>query len=343
MKRKILMFLICGVMVLGLTTGCGSKDSKGGSSSNGNITFDYSKMNTTSNNIGKNVEVKTILNEDIKPSSYEGVQFTGNTNNLAEANVNVGNLNWVVLAEDDNNYLLTTVKPTTDTIELKGADGYNNGVQSLNAYCAKYYSVEIGNKKYVARNINMDDIEAYYKDKTDSWKQDTLGFENYNKTGVEATGYQYYPSLYSEETGSNMSGNLKLSDSLNNYDPYNNSYKSDATSTKDYLDTYYRAYTKEIKENYTNEKAYNIIFESGKAYFIATRSVSFYENKMSVYEKERGTRDKSASAKFGIRAITSDALTQFTLMNSSSKPDTFKKYMYSARPVVVIPKSEINL
>ena len=45
MKRKILMFLICGVMVIGLTTGCGSKDSK--ESSSGNITFDYSKMNTT--------------------------------------------------------------------------------------------------------------------------------------------------------------------------------------------------------------------------------------------------------------------------------------------------------
>ena len=84
-------------------------------------------------------------------------------------------------------------------------------------------------------------------------------------------------------------------------------------------------------------------FESGKAYFVATRSVSFYENKMSVYEKEKGQRDKSASAKFGIRAITSDALTQFILMNSGSKPDAFKKYMYPTRPVVVVPKSEIDL
>lgn len=32
----------------------------------------------------------------------------------------------------------------------------------------------------------MNDLEAYYKDKTDTWKQDALGFENYNKKGVEA-------------------------------------------------------------------------------------------------------------------------------------------------------------
>jgi len=202
---------------------------------------------------------------------------------------------------------------------------------------------DVNDKKYVARSLNMNDIEMYYKDKSDSWKQDTLGFENFNKTGVEATSYQYYPSLYAMEKGSSMDGKVGLSESPNNYDSYNNSYKSDATSTKNYLDTYYRAYTKEIKENYTNDKAYNIIFESGKAYFVATRSVSFYENKMSVYEKEKGQRDKSASAKFGIRAITSDALTQFILMNSGSKPDAFKKYMYPTRPVVVVPKSEIDL
>ena len=339
MRKKILGVLLCGVLLVGMT-GCGNKDSKDKEES---VSFDYSKINTTSNNIGKSVDVKTILNEDIKPSSYEGIQFTGNTGDLNEAEVSVGNLGWVILAEDNNNYMLTTATHTTDTIELKSVEGYNNAVQALNAYCAKYYSVEVNDKKYVARSLNMNDIEMYYKDKSDSWKQDTLGFENFNKTGVEATSYQYYPSLYAMEKGSSMDGKVGLSESPNNYDSYNNSYKSDATSTKNYLDTYYRAYTKEIKENYTNDKAYNIIFESGKAYFVATRSVSFYENKMSVYEKEKGQRDKSASAKFGIRAITSDALTQFILMNSGSKPDAFKKYMYPTRPVVVVPKSEIDL
>lgn len=348
MKNKILnisLIIILLVSMLVTLTGCGNKDTKGDSkgSSNRNIEFDYSKLNANSENVGKNAQVKTVLNEDIKPSSYEGVQFTGNTNDLNEANIQAGNLNWVVLAEDDNNYMLTTVKPTSDTIELQGADGYNNAVQALNAYCAKYYSVEVNGKKYVARNINMNDIEAYYKDKTDNWKQSTLEFENYNKTGIEAKGYQYYPSLYAMENGSSMDGKLGTSENPNNYEPYNNNYKSNGTSTKGYLDTYYFANKKSVKENYTNQEAYNIIFESGGLYFVATRTLSVYENKMNIYEKEKGSRNQPNSVNFGIRTVSSEGLSRLSLMNSNSKPDPFKKYLYPARPVVVIPKSEIQL
>lgn len=128
MKKKILgliSILMAGIMLFCLT-GCSSKNPT--SKSNSSINFDYSKINTASENIGKNAQVKSVLNEDIKPGSYEGIQFTGNTNDLNEANIQAGNLNWVILAEDENNYMLTTVKPTSDTIELQGADGYNNAV-----------------------------------------------------------------------------------------------------------------------------------------------------------------------------------------------------------------------
>lgn len=344
MKKKILgviSVVMFGIMLICLT-GCGSENTTE-KSNNDNIEFDYSKINTTSENIGKNVEIEVSLNEDIKPEAYEGVTFTGDTGNLNEANVESANINWVILAEDDENYMLTTVKATDDTIRLQGADGYNNGVQALNAYCAKYYSTIINGKKYVARNINMDDIEAYYKDKTDTWKQDTLGFENYNKTGVEAKGYQYYPSLYTKETGSNMGGTLGVSEMVDTYKPYNDNYKSDGTSTKDYVDTYYFAYTKDVKDNFANEKAYNIIFESGNSYWIATRLVSFYDNKMKSVEIQRGERYPSGGAKFGIRLLSSNQLTKADLMNSSSQPDIFHKYTMPVRPVIVVPKNEINL
>lgn len=338
MKKKILMILLCGVLLVGMT-GCGGKDDKKGTS--GNIEFNYSKINTNSENIGKNVDVKTVLNEDIKPSSYEGITFTGDTGDLNEADVSVGNLNWVILAEDDNNYMLTTVKETSDTFRLKGPDGYNNGVQAMNAYCAKYYSVEVNGKKYAARALNMNDVEAYYKDKTDTWKQETLGFEGYNKSGIDAKESKYYPSLYTKETGSNMGGNLGVSETQNNYEPYNDSYKSDGSSTTKYLNTYYYANKNQLKDNYTNDKAYNIIFESG-SYFVATRYVGFYDSKMSVYEIEKGERNTPNSAKFGIRMITGGNLSGGPLMNSNQNFD-FHRYLHPTRPVVVVPKSEINL
>lgn len=336
--KKILTVLVCGSLILAIT-GCDSKDTQKGSSDS--ISFNYSKINSTSNNIGKNVDVKTVLNEDIKPSSYEGITFTGDTGDLSQASVSVGNLNWIILAEDDNNYMLTTVKPTTDTFRIEGPDGYNNGVQAINAYCAKYYSVEINSKKYVARGINMNDIEAYYKDNTDNWKRENLGFEGYNKSGIEATESKYYPSLYVKETGSNMDGNLGVSDVPNNYMPYNDSYKSDGSSTLKYLNTYYYANQNQIKDNYTNEKAYDIIFNSG-SYFVATRYVSFYESKMSVYEIEKGERNTPNTAKFGIRMITGGNLSGGPLMNSDQNFD-FHRYLHPTRPVVVVPKSEIKL
>lgn len=344
MKRKVLMLVACGALVLGLATGCGGNDSKGGSGI-GSIQFDYSKINTDSENIGKNVDVKTILNENINPGSYEGVEFDIDINDLSKLNKDAGNLNWVILAEDDKNYMLTTVKATSDTIELKGSDGYNNGIQALNAYAAKYYSVEVGGKKYVARSLNVNDIEAYYKDKTDTWKQDILGFEGYNKKGIEAKGYKYYPSLYAKESGSNMGGNLGVSETPNDYEPFNDGRKSDGTSTSNYTNTYYYAKKSDMKDNFTNSKAYDIIFEASAGYWVATRTVQFYDSKMSNYEIQRGSRNIPASVKFGMRIIGGGELKDFRLTTSSSSSgeESFFKNMISVRPVVVIPKKEIKL
>ena len=261
MKRKLLSILLIGFLVIGLT-GCGTEEEKKENvtseeeNNKPSIEFDYSKVNVDSENIGKNVDVKTILNDDIKPSAYEGVEFTNNNGDLNAFNGNVGNLDWVILAEDENNYMITTVKSTSDSFRLKGADGYNNAVQAMNAFCAKYYSIEIDGKKYVARNLNLDDIEMYYKDKTDTWKQETLKFSNYNKTGKETTDYQYYPSLFAMEARSGMDGKLESNETPNGYEPYNNSYKSDSTSTAKYLDTKYSANTNQLKDNFSNSNAY---------------------------------------------------------------------------------------
>ncbi len=352
MKKKILSAVLVAIMLftsLFALTGCGSDDSKGDSSGstgsngsfNGSIEFDYSKINTNSENIGKTVDVQAVENQDIKPKAYEGVTFTGNTGDLNEANVKTENINWVILAEDDNNYMLTTTKAVGDTFRLEGPDGYNNGVQAMNAYSAKYYSTEINGKKYVARALNMNDIEAYYKDKTDNWKQETLGFEGYNKSGMKATGYEYYPSLYAKESGSNMGGNLGVSETPDSYEPYNDSHKSDGTSTEKYLNTYYSANKNQVKDNFTNEKAYNIIFNSG-SYWVATRYVAFYDSKMSSYEIEKGARQTPNYAKFGMRMISGGAVSGGPLMESNNGFD-FHRYLYPTRPVIVVPKSEINL
>lgn len=74
------------------------------------------------------MDIEVGLKEDIKPEAYKEVTFTGNTGDLNEANAESANINGVIRAEDDENFMLTTVKATDDTIRLQGADGYNNGV-----------------------------------------------------------------------------------------------------------------------------------------------------------------------------------------------------------------------
>ncbi len=345
MKKKIInisLIITLMIMMLVILTGCGSEDSKENSKeiSKDSIEFDYSKINTDSENVGKSVDVQTFLNEDINPETYEGVAFTGDTGSLSESDVKTANINWVILAEDDENYMLTTVKATTDTFELKGADGYNNGVQAINAYCARFYSIEVNGNKYAARSINMNDIEAYYEDKTDTWKQETLGFTTYNTIGMEGQNYKYYPSLYALESGSNMGGNLELSETPNGYEPYNDSYKNDATSTANYLDTYYSAKKTELKDNFSNGKACDIIFLDSGSYWVATRCVQFYDSKMSSSEISKGERRTPGAAQFCMRMIDANGLSAKSLLSSSNYDHS---NLISARPVVVVPKSEIGL
>ena len=330
MKRKVLSILLMGVLVVCLTA-CGSDKN---SSSSGNSLFDYSKVNINSENIGKNVDVKTVLNEIIKPGNYEGVEFTNNNGDLNEFNGKAGNLSWVIFAEDENSSMLTTVKSTKDSFRLKGADGYNNAIQAMNAFCAKYYSIEIDGKTYVARNLNLDDIEMYYKDKTDNWKQNTLRYSNYNKTGKETTKYQYYPSLFAMEKRSDMGGSLGPNDTPNGYNPYNNSYKSDAKSTVKYLDTYYGANKNQLKENFSNLNAYNVIFEAGSPYWGATRATSFGYS---------GLQPSTTYAEFGVLRISTSGLSFVTLAQSDQGTDFMLHNMLSVRPVVVVPKDVIKL
>ena len=330
MKKKVLNILIIGIMLFGLTA-CGSNESNNSSSKNSD--FNYSKVNINSDKIGKNIDVKTVLNNDINPGNYEGVEFNNNNGDLSKYDGKAGNLNWVILAEDDENYMITTVKSSPETFRLKGADGYNNSLQAMNAFCAKYYSVEVNGKKYVARNLKLEDIEMYYKDKTDTWKQETLKYTNYNKTGKEATKYQYYPALYGIEKNSGM-GNLGASEMPNGYEPYNNSYKSDAKSTANYLDTYYGANSKNLKDNFINLDAYNVIFEAGSPYWGATRA--------STYGKSGLSRDHNYE-EFGVLRISTTGLSFTTLAKSDQGTDFTLHNLLSVRPVVVIPKTEVNL
>ena len=63
---------------------------------------------------------------------------------------------------------------------------------------------------------------------------------------------------------------------------------------------------------------------------------------MSSFEIQKGTRNTPNYVKFGMRMVTGEGISGGSLMESNKNFD-FHRYLYSTRPVVVIPKSEINL
>ena len=70
------------------------------------------------------------------------------------------NITWIVLGAEDSNkngtnetLLLTTKEPTTGTIVLYGAAGYNNCIEEINRMCKEIYGTD-------ARGMTIEDVNA---------------------------------------------------------------------------------------------------------------------------------------------------------------------------------------
>ena len=87
--------------------------------------------------------------------------------------------------------------PTTGTVNLEGAQGYNNGVKLLNDACSALYGDS--DKGIKARSINIEDIEGKM---TEEAIEEMHSAENGYEVQVESPytkEYSYYPSIYADE------------------------------------------------------------------------------------------------------------------------------------------------
>lgn len=118
-----------------------------------------------------------------------------------EKNFNISTWKVLSINETTGKVELVPSAPTTGTVDLGGAQGYNNGVKLLNDACSNLYGNSA--KRITARSIKIEDIEKYM---TEEAKTGTNGAHNYvNKTsnikyGDRAsnayTSYKNYPVIY---------------------------------------------------------------------------------------------------------------------------------------------------
>ena len=226
---------------------------------------------------------KTETTDDVTLNSSTGEDF-----NISS---------WKVLSIDNETGKVELVPsaPTTGTVYLGEAQGYNNGVKLLNDACSSLY----GNseKEITARSINIEDIEKYMTEAGLTEAHNYTDTDSNTKYGTQlsnaysSSSDSRYPAIYAQEklavingtpngdTGLDLSkqdtfierteGTNGLITTATSIQPYQTYWYKDAT----FMSTAFKDYTKQDSSiaNY-----YNLIMPSGTGttYWVASRCVN---------------------------------------------------------------------
>ena len=220
---------------------------------------------------------KTETTDDVTLNSSTGEDF-----NISS---------WKVLSIDNETGKVELVPsaPTTGTVYLGEAQGYNNGVKLLNDACSSLYG---NNEKGItARSINIEDIEKYMTDTALTEAHNYTNTDSNTKYGSQvssaySTSNNKYPAIYAQEKLAVINGeaNGDIGLDLSKQDTFvertegTNGEIATATSIQPYQTYWFKDATymsTAFKEYQEGESYYNLIIPSGTSttYWVASRCV----------------------------------------------------------------------
>ena len=270
---------------------------------------------------------KTETTDDVTLNSSTGEDF-----NISS---------WKVLSIDNETGTVELVPsaPTTGTVYLGEAQGYNNGVKLLNDACSSLY----GNneKEITARSINIEDIEKYMTDtaltEAHNYTNSSSNTKYGNQVSSAYTSSKNYPAIYAQEKLAviNVEANGDTGLDLSKQDAFiertegTNGAIATATSIQPYQTYWYKdaTFMSTAFEDYTKQDSstanyYNLIMPSGTGttYWVASRCVransSFcYFSVRRVYSGSVYAGDSYDSR--GYTYVSSRALFPVITLNSS--------------------------
>lgn len=235
------------------------------------------------------------------------------------------NLKWRILSiNEDGTVDLISETPTNQEVFFKGALGYNNGVLLMNDICAEQYS----NKELeiIARSINLEDIESQMNTTGIAARNSYMSHANiqYGKTQTYGNDANQYPNLYAKENGSGINSTTTKTDGI---DLSDNGYSYTTTETSSTAEngltvtqSYY--YMNNASSYFDNNEVYNMIFQTGNTYWLASRYAHCY----------------SPYAWFGLRYVIRDYLDAGPMLGSQGGPST---YTHPFRPMVSLNITQI--
>ena len=246
-------------------------------------------------------------------------------------------LTWRVMnINTDGSVDLISSTPIATSVHLNGALGYSNGVYILNDLCREQYSnTELG---AIARSVNIEDIEKQFSDTGNSAKISYINEQvanlnaEINITKVNSTNNtvtyskekSYYPDIYQHEKGAGINTTEIQTDGIaesGEYSGYENGTTTNISETADengltVTYTYYK-FDNISTSYFKNTKFYEVMFGTGKAYWLASRGVVCNEY----------------CASFNLRLISGSHLYGYQLFGSDGEPKTRTLLV---RPVVTL-------
>ena len=229
---------------------------------------------------------------------WQGKYSGGNDTTLNSAEANFKISEWKVLDIENGKVTLVPTAPTTGTVYLGYAQGYNNGVKLLNDACSSLY----GNtaKGITARSLNIEDIEKYMTPEALASAHEYTNGAKYGEqvSSAYTTANSKYPVMYGKENLSFINEGPKKEDGLGMSKQTEFIEKTEngatdgkittATSIRPYQTYWYKDnnFMQTAFKTATNgTKYYDLIIPQGSNtyYWLASRCVYAYSSNCNFY------------------------------------------------------------
>lgn len=190
------------------------------------------------------------------------------------------NLNWRVLDVKDGCVRLISEMPTTSSITLKSAMGYNNAVYLLDKTCKILYSNQLASN---VQNLKREDIQKFLTYDYTQYTNSKVDTGKYGGT-KECTENRWYPNIFSKEKTAWVDGVQGTEYDLSEQTEPINSGSTYANTNIKMVQT---LWDKLMVSNYFKESIYyNLFIKHGKSdstYWLSTRCVDAGKDDIGFY------------------------------------------------------------
>ena len=261
----------------------------------------------------------TVSNTDTKYTTLISnlATYSGTTANTASTLTQEKDLKWRVLDVQNGQVRLISETPTTSTITLSGAKGYNNAVYLLDNTCKTLYSKN-GYSENV-QNLKIEDIQKYLTYDYTQYENASAGIEKYGTTKTYLNeNWRYYPTIFAKEKTGWIDETRGTELDLSEQNELINETSTQAGTSIKVTQTYW--YKKMLDSDFVNQIYYKMFINdesNNLIYWISSRCVSTFP----------------INADFFVRAVMDGDVHAGFLCHSNGNENTVD---YSFRPVVTL-------